>query len=505
MYWLYESEIKRCLLCNDAPCSKACPDKLDPAKRIRSLYFNNEYSAIKDLPDTYCSSCSNECEKACLLHEYDKTIRIRELMTYIEDLKEKAEQVNNDIKVDISSDICGVKLENPFLLSSSAVSSNYEMCAKAFELGWAGVSFKTVCSFSQHEASPRFSVLKNRTGSFFGFKNIEQLSNHAVEDDLKIFRQLKEKYPNKVIIASIMGRNEEEWEYLTRKSDEAGADIIELNFSCPNMEDNKLGVTIGQDEQLVEKYTRAARKGTKKPILAKMTPNVMEMSPYAIAAKKAGANGIAAINTIKSITGINIDTLVAEPSVKGHSSIGGYSGKAVKPIALRFIAEMHENKQLSDMHFSAMGGIEDYKDALEFLLLGAGSLQITTAVMQYGYRIIEDLIEGLKGYMQERNITNLYQIIGGALDSVVELDELERDTILFPKFNTDECLGCGRCYISCFDGGHQAIEFDPIKRKPILLGNKCVGCHLCRLVCPAGAISVQSKRIHRSVPPKENE
>lgn len=497
MNWLYENEVNRCLLCNDAPCSKKCPKKLKPADRIRSLYFDNEYSAIADFDDVSCDLCNKECEDACILSKYNQAIHIRELMKQIKDIKDNAEVINEDFSVDISSDICGVRLDNPFLLSSSVVASNFEMIDKAFSLGWAGCSFKTICLFDQHEASPRFSALKSRTGSFYGFKNIEQLSDHAVEENLHIFKMLKEKHPDKVIVASIMGRNEMEWQYLARKCDEAGADVIELNFSCPNMEDGSLGVTIGQDEQLIERFTTASRKGTDKPILAKMTPNVQDMLPYAIAAKKGGCDGIAAINTIKSITGINIDTLAPEPSIKGHSSIGGYSGNAVKPIALRFISELSESSEMKDMHISAMGGIESYRDGLEFLLLGASSLQVSTSVMQYGYRIIEDLISGLKMYMQLRSIPNLSLLIGGSVGNVVQLNEIERDSILYPKFVLDNCIGCGRCYISCFDGGHQAIEFDSETRKPKLLGNKCVGCHLCRLVCPSKSIILSKKRVKK--------
>lgn len=498
MNWLYEEEIERCLLCTDAPCTKACEKGVDPAKRIRSLYFANEYGAADGF-DYGCEACDRPCEKACLLSRYDKPIAIRELMKQVEEIKENAEAVVEDLEPDLGCDICGVKLENPFLLSSSVVASNYEMCDKALAMGWAGLAFKTVCTFRQHEASPRFSVLKSRTGSFYGFKNIEQLSDHAVEEDLEIFRKLKQKYPSKVIVASLMGKNEEEWEDLTRKCDRAGADVIELNFSCPNMEDGNLGKTIGQSEELVEKFTRSARKGTEKPILAKLTPNVAYMSPFALAAKRGGADGIAAINTITSFTGINIDTLAPEPSIRGKSAPGGYSGNAVKPIALRFIAELASNEELKGLHISGMGGIEKWRDGLEFLLLGSGSLQITTAVMQYGYRIIEDLLSGLKGYMKERNIKNLYELIGMSRENVVDLTELERDTVLFPRFDQDTCIGCGRCYLSCYDGGHQAISFDPETRRPHLLGSKCVGCHLCLLVCPSHSISVVRKRIERKV------
>jgi len=495
MRWQYENEISRCLLCHDPLCSKACSEGVDPAKRIRSLSFDDIYSAAESLDIDRCKNCSAPCQENCILNKQSDPIRIRELLeaAYEEGLKNEL----SDIEPDLSVDICGVKLENPFLLSSSVVASNYEMCAKAFEQGFAGACFKTICLFEQHETSPRFSALKSQNGSFYGFKNIEQLSDHSLEENLVVFGQLKEKYPDKIIIASIMGRNEKEWEYLARECDKAGADVIECNFSCPNMEESALGVTIGQSEELTKRFTAAARKGTKKPLLAKMTPNITDMVPVAIAAKEGGADGIAAINTIKSITSVNIDTLAPLPSVKGKSSPGGYSGSAVKPIALRFISDMSNCEDLQDMHISGMGGITTWRDALEFLLLGCGSLQITTAVMQYGYRIIDDLTAGLKGYMRERNIKDLYQLIGAAKENIVELDELERDTILYPKFRNEQCIGCGRCYISCYDGGHQAIRFDETNRRPILDAKKCVGCHLCLLVCPAKAITTAIRRVKK--------
>ncbi|MBO7708896.1 MAG: 4Fe-4S binding protein, partial [Lachnospiraceae bacterium] len=216
------------------------------------------------------------------------------------------------------------------------------------------------------------------------------------------------------------------------------------------------------------------------------------------AALRGGADGLAAINPIKSITGVNEHTLVASPSVHGRSAIGGYSGNAVKPIALKFITELAKNEKLAGMHISGMGGIETWKDALEFMLLGAGSVQVTTAVMQYGYRIIEDLTSGLQYYLAEKGIANVREIIGQSLDTVSEsTDTLERDTILFPRFETEKCIGCGRCVISCNDGGHQAIRWGE-DRRPKLDGKKCVGCHLCILTCPEHAIMPAAKRIRRA-------
>lgn len=483
-----------CALCSDAPCTSACPHQ-DPAKALRSIWFDNEDVAALELADSYrCLYCDAPCEKRCIRAG---KVPIREIIQKLcKEVKEQAEVELPKNEDRLRCDICGIELENPFLLSSSVVASSYDMCARAFEAGWAGACFKTICSFDIHEASPRFSAITGDNGSIVGFKNIEQLSDHSVAENMEIFRRLKEKYPTKFILASIMGQDEEEWETLARQCEENGADAIELNFSCPNMQEDGLGSDIGQIPDLVEKYTRAAKRGTSIPVLAKLTPNVAEMSPAAEAALRGGADGIAAINTIKSVMGVNPYTYVSAPAVKGRSAIGGYSGNSVKPIALRFISELGKNGSLAGIHISGMGGIETWRDALEFILMGAGSIQVTTAVMQYGYRIIDDLKAGLNYYLTQFDVRSVKDIIGAGLDYISEsTDVLERDTVLFPKFDKTKCIGCGRCYISCMDGGHQAIRFE--NRTPHLDGSKCVGCHLCILVCPNEAITPSRKRINR--------
>ena len=492
---LYRPDMLRCALCYDAPCSKAC-SKADPAALLRSIWFDNEKCAASRLPDLNpCAGCDASCESVCVR---PGEVSIHSLVTRL------YEEVRPDLEVDapqdedrLRTDLCGIALENPFLLSSSVVASSYDMCARAFEAGWAGAAFKTICTLDIHEASPRFSAITGDNGSIIGFKNIEQLSDHSLAENMEIFRRLKANYPTKFILASIMGQNDEEWEELARQCEENGADAIELNFSCPNMAEGGLGSDIGQVPELVERFTAAARRGTRIPILAKLTPNVAVMSPAAEAAKRGGADGIAAINTIKSIIGVNPHTYVSAPAVHGMSAVGGYSGTAVKPIALRFIAELGQNPALSGMHISAMGGVENWSDALEFILLGAGSIQVTTAVMQHGYRIIDDLKEGMNLYLAEKGFRSVKEARGLAFDAISETtDVLERDTVVFPKFHRAACIGCGRCVISCADGGHQAIRLGP-DRKPVLDGTRCVGCHLCVLVCPERAITSSRKRLRR--------
>ena len=471
------ADMIRCTLCADAPCDRAC-EKLNPAELLRSVWFSNEQTAAQRLPEANpCIVCSAPCERACVRAG---EVPVRDLINRLYyQVKPECETPLPEDEDHLKCDLCGIPLENPFLLSSSVVASTYDMCARAFEAGWAGACFKTICTLEIHEASPRFSAVTGSDGGMIGFKNIEQLSDHSVAENMEIFRRLKQHYPSKFILASIMGQNEQEWGELARLCEENGADAVELNFSCPNMAEGGLGSDIGQVPELVERFTAAAKRACHIPVLAKLTPNVASMSPAAEAARRGGADGIAAINTIKSITGINLHTYVSAPAVHGQSAVGGYSGNAVKPIALRFMAELGQNPALQGMHPSGMGGIETWQDALEFILLGAGSLA------------------GLNLYLAEKGIGSVREARGLALDNVSpNTDTLERDTIVFPTFIRERCIGCGRCRISCADGGHQAIELDE-NRRPKLNGKRCVGCHLCILVCPQRAITPGTKRIRR--------
>lgn len=499
---LLKESSSSCLLCAQKNCSRACSHGVDPAKILYSLRFENTVGAYAEaIKNSACINCtSRECEQVCLKKKISSAVPIQKTISALCSLKEDSPELKDgalnysDDEVFLDTLFCGVRCENPFFLSSSVVASNYEMIAKAFKEGWAGVAFKTIGAFVPEEVSPRFATLKKESDGFVGFKNIEQISDHTLEENISFIKRLKKEFPTKVIIASIMGRNEREWETLARLMQEAGADIIECNFSCPHMAAHGLGSDVGQNPELVSSYTKAVRRGTTLPVLAKMTPNIGNMEIPATAAVNAGADGLAAINTIKSVMNVDLDSFVSEPRVSNYTSIGGYSGKAVKPIALRFIHDMKKCFAISSVPISGMGGIESWRDAAEFMTLGCGTVQVTTAVMQYGYGIIHDMIDGMKRYLAKYHYSSVSQIVGQALHSIVAADYLDRRTKEFPQFIREKCAGCQRCITSCFDGGHQALEADE-NGKPRLNKN-CVGCQLCVLVCPSGAI-VSGKRVEK--------
>ena len=392
------------------------------------------------------------------------------------------------VKKDLSVDFLGVHFENPFCLSSSPVGNCFEMCKKAYDTGWAGVVFKTIGpgDFLIDEVSPRFDAVTKEATPFVGFKNMEQIAEHPLEQNLEDLRKLKQAYPDKVLIASIMGPTEKDWEELARLVTEAGADMIEMNLSCPQMTSHAMGSDVGTNAELCKSFCAAVKRGSKLPMMAKMTPNITDMVPVAKACLEGGADGIAAINTIKSICNVDLDRKIGMPIINGKSSISGYSGKAVKPVALRFVQQLRDG--IPGVPISGIGGIETWEDAAEFLLLGATTLQVTTAIMQYGYRIVEDMKNGLMHYMEEQGVDRLQDLIGVANQNMIPAENLDRDYVVYPAFDTDKCIGCGRCYISCYDGAHQAISWDEETRKPSCDHDKCVGCHLCVLVCPVHAI-----------------
>lgn len=487
---LYKEEAARCLLCENAPCTAACAHG-DPARMLRAIRFDNSLNAAKWIAP--CTDADLEAaERACI--HYDRPIRLREIAKSLPQAAgdgQPGQEPNAEAKPSLEIEFCGMKCENPFFLASSAICTNYEMVARAFDAGWAGVYYKSICLEDIHEVSPRFDSVGEQgdTGRFYGFRNMEQLSENPAEVDFDILRRLKRDYPNKIVIASIMGQTLEDWAQLAHMAEDAGLDAVELNFSCPQMGLEGMGSDVGQNTELVMHYTSYVKHRVNIPVITKMTPNITHISQPAVASSLAGADAISAINTIKSVT-------MSDSSMVSHQrTVSGYSGRAIKPIALRYILEMAKNPIMQYTPLSGIGGIETWRDALEYLQLGCTNVQVCTAVMQYGFRIIDDLIEGMQTYLAQRGLDRLDTVIGEELPNFVMPSEMDRDTIVYPHIDRDKCIGCGRCHISCEDAGHQAISIDD-NRKPHVMGAKCAGCLLCFHVCPAGAISL-SKRVRK--------
>nr|WP_202196029.1 NAD-dependent dihydropyrimidine dehydrogenase subunit PreA [Escherichia coli] len=447
-------EASRCLLCHDAPCSQACPAQTDPGKFIRSIYFRNFKGAAETIRENnalgaVCARvCPTEklCQSGCTRAGVDAPIDIGRLQRFVTDFEQQT----------------GMEIYQPGTKTLGKVA--------IIGAGPAGL---------------QASVTLTNQGYDVTIYEKEAQPGGWLRNGIPQFR-----YPDKVLIASIMGENEQQWEELARLVQEAGADMIECNFSCPQMTSHAMGSDVGQSPELVEKYCRAVKRGSTLPMLAKMTPNIGDMCEVALAAKRGGADGIAAINTVKSITNIDLNQKIGMPIVNGKSSISGYSGKAVKPIALRFIQQMRTHPELRDFPISGIGGIETWEDAAEFLLLGAATLQVTTGIMQYGYRIVEDMASGLSHYLADQGFDSLQEMVGLANNNIVPAEDLDRSYIVYPRINLDKCVGCGRCYISCYDGGHQAMEWSEKTRTPHCNTEKCVGCLLCGHVCPVGCIEL---------------
>jgi dihydropyrimidine dehydrogenase (NAD+) subunit PreA len=385
----------------------------------------------------------------------------------------------------LALDFCGVHFPNPFCLSSSPVANSAEMCARAFDAGWGGVYYKTLGKEDEHRVyhpSPRLNALHYDGMKTIGLQNVEQITDRPLAENLKDIEALRTNYPGHVVGVSIMGYNAEGWAELARMAEGAGAQILELNFSCPQMAIEGAGHKVGQDFSLLAQYTEAAKKACSVPIVAKMTPNITDMVPVALAAQDGGADAISAINTLRAMTAVDLERWAPMPTIAGKGSISGYSGPSCKPIALRFIGDMAIAPELT-IPLSGMGGIINWHDALAFLLMGASNLQVTTGVMRYGYRMVDDLIDGLRGYMRRRGIERLSDLVGGALENLVDPSDLEHGTEAVSVIDDSRCVGCGQCYVTCQDCGNQAIQFG-VDRKPVVEEERCVGCLMCRHVCP---------------------
>jgi len=393
---------------------------------------------------------------------------------------------------------CGIKSPNPFWLASSPVANTGEMVERAFAAGWGGVVWKTLGLEEKTpivNVSPRLAGLDLEDKRLVALENIELITDRPLKENLREIEQIKKKYPDRAVIVSLMVENDEKaWKEITEQALSTGCDGLELNFGCPHgMPEKGMGAAVGKVASNVEKVVAWVRKtAPKTPIIAKLTPNVTDMREPALAAKNGGADAVSAINTVQAIIGVDLETLTPLPNVDGKSAYGGLSGPAVKPIALRFMADLYLDPRLK-LPISGIGGITTWRDATEFILMGASSLQVCTAVMHYGYRIIEDLTDGLQNFMDEKGFKDIREMVGIAAKKIGPHATLSRARRPVSKINREICTKCDLCYLGCSDGGHQAISLDQ-DRLPVVDEEKCVGCGLCSLICPVeGCIQLAYK------------
>ncbi len=386
---------------------------------------------------------------------------------------------------DLTINFAGIKSPNPFWLASGPPANTAYQVIKAFDKGWGGAVWKTL-GIPITNVSGRYSSLQHQGRKIIGLSNIELISDRKFADNLKDIELVKKRFPNNPVIASLMVQTKDEWYQIITDCQNSGVDGLELNFGCPHgMCERGMGSSIGQEPPLVELITNWAKEIAKVPVIVKLTPNITDITEPALAAKRGGADAISLINTLKSITGVDIDNFVSYPVVDLKSTIGGLSGIAIKPIALNMIKNCASDKRIG-LPISGIGGIETWRDALEFILLGAGSVQICTAVMKNGFDIINNLVSGLNKYLDEKGFANIEEIRGKALSNTTNWEDLNLNYKIVASINKDKCTGCKKCFISCDEGAYQAISLPEDKKNtiPIIKIEKCTGCNLCSLVCP---------------------
>jgi dihydropyrimidine dehydrogenase (NAD+) subunit PreA len=417
---------------------------------------------------------------------------------------------------DLSIDMCGIKSPNPFWLASAPPTNTGEQIMRAFDAGWGGAVWKTLGNPIVNVSS-RFGAVDYNGQKVMGFNNIELITDRPLKTNLDEIYQVKKKYPDHAVIASIMVDTKEEWRDLIKMCEDTGADGLELNFGCPHgMCERGMGSAVSAEPKVLEEICGWARSFTKMPILTKLSPNVSDMIEPAMCAVRAGTDGLSLINTVKSVIGVDLDNLLIKPTVGGASSNGGYCGPAVKPMALYFLSQLAREKDVN-VPISGIGGISDWRDAAEFIALGSTSVQVCTAVMHYGYRIVEDMCDGLSEYLDSKGMKSVNELRGAAIEGYKEWGDLDLNYEIVAKIDEEKCIGCQLCYTACRDGAHQCIHvkdsdctawhgasdhgknprtevaaplFHALKegaggtRVPFVDEAECIGCNLCALVCP---------------------
>lgn len=386
---------------------------------------------------------------------------------------------------DLSVTFAGIKSPNPFWLASAPPTNTGEQVTRAFEAGWGGAVWKTL-SDPIVNVSSRLAGLDHAGRRLMGMNNIELSTDRSLEVNFKEIAEVKRRFPDRAVVASLMHASDRQaWLDLARRAEDTGCDALELNYGCPHgMPERGMGAAIGQVPEYTREITSWVKQAARLPVLVKLTPNVSDVAYVARAAAEGGADGLTLINTVASITGVDLETFVPRPVVGRRSSHGGYCGPAVKPIALYQVARVATSG--ANLPIGGIGGIATWSDAAEFILLGATTVQVCTAVMHWGFRIIEDLCDGLSSYLDEHGLPDVAALRGKALPNLGAWEELDLSYRVVARIDQGRCIGCGVCYPACRDGGHQAIEARPEgdRTRVTVLEDRCVGCNLCSLICP---------------------
>ena len=391
---------------------------------------------------------------------------------------------------DLSTTFAGIKTPNPFWLASAPPTDKAYNVIRAFEAGWGGVVWKTLGEAGPPVVNvngPRYGALLSNDRRMLGLNNIELITDRDLELNLKEITQVKRDWPDRAMVVSLMVPcTEDAWKAILPRVEDTGCDGIELNFGCPHgMSERGMGAAVGQVPEYIEMVTAWCKQYSKMPVIVKLTPNITDIRQPARAAKKGGADAVSLINTINSIIGVDPDTLLMSPSTGGMGSHGGYCGPAVKPIALNMVAEIARDPLTAGLPISGIGGVGNWRDALDFIALGAGTVQVCTAAMAFGFKIVQEMTDGLSNYMDSKGFKSIDDFRGKAVPTVTDWRYLNLNHISKAVINQDLCIECGRCHISCEDTSHQAItNMKDGKRHFEVMEDECVGCNLCVTVCP---------------------
>ncbi|HUS70676.1 MAG TPA: NAD-dependent dihydropyrimidine dehydrogenase subunit PreA [Anaerolineae bacterium] len=383
---------------------------------------------------------------------------------------------------DLSVEFAGLRLMNPFILASAPPTAKGEMIQRAFDAGWAGAVTKTIALEPARDVQPRLARLAagNR---IIGLENIELISQRSLDAWIKDLDEIKRRYPDQILFASLMGAVvREEWHSLVQQVQQTSVDGLELNFGCPHgMPEKGMGAAQGQDPVIAGDITRWVKEVATLPVMVKLTPNVTDIVEIAQACEEAGADAISAINTVSVLMGVDLDRLEPLPSVDGSTAFGGYSGPAVKPIGLRCIAQLAKGTNLP---LSGIGGVASWEDAAEYILTGASTVQVCTAVMLRGYKIVGKMKNGLSDYLDEKGFGSVAEMRGHVLPKITAHEALDFAHKVVASIDEALCTKCGLCHTACLDGGWQAIEMQSREVYPRVRADKCDGCSLCTHVCP---------------------